>query len=222
LVRRRYLELKRDYLKAIYNAPSDHFCTLYQENLEKIEEAYLLLTGSKDQVKHEIAVNETIAEIQNLVDNLQKNNTGISHKSRDLLERYIKQIEHLQEQFLADHLTDPSTSSTLSTRDSEGESTKLSSPGWKWEVKQKKQARPASTSEQGTQLSSRPSSILQENLNETTGIIDWLKQIFGKTQGTTSYGTRKQAFDQFLMTVILAVVVLSTIGIIYILFPLLF
>ncbi|MGI9544395.1 MAG: energy transducer TonB [Cyclobacteriaceae bacterium] len=43
LIRKRYLELHDDYEKAIAEAPSDHFKQLYRANLDKIEEAYLLM-----------------------------------------------------------------------------------------------------------------------------------------------------------------------------------
>ena len=43
LVKKRYQELQEDYQKAITNAPSQHFRDLYSENLDKIEEAYLLM-----------------------------------------------------------------------------------------------------------------------------------------------------------------------------------
>ncbi|TDI68625.1 MAG: hypothetical protein E2O88_06355, partial [Bacteroidetes bacterium] len=48
LTQKRYLELKKDYQNAINNAPSDHFRALYQENLDKIKEAYLLLMDQQE------------------------------------------------------------------------------------------------------------------------------------------------------------------------------
>lgn len=243
LVRKRYLELKRDYLKAIYNAPSDHFCTLYQENLEKIEEAYLLLSGSADQVEHGIDIQETIEELQNLANTLQDDKIELTPEARTSIEQYIVQIDHLKQE--------------LSLVDQPNEPVNLSMPSSRWDVKHsdkvdpdnlKKRKKLVSTSKKSSDIKSvdtrqtnvgdrngkedplrqkpgvQPASVerglFQTSTSNLLFLEDWLVQrIIGRDHQVSSVA-RKKFYSQLVMGIILAIVILSALGLLYIIFPL--
>ncbi|MDH3710960.1 MAG: TonB family protein [Cyclobacteriaceae bacterium] len=108
LVRRRYLELHRDYQKAITNAPSDHFRALYRENLDKIEEAYLLMKStmsaevSSDDtpISTEEQVQKSIKDAQVLINTFMGDKSGqtqLDQASQSQILHYIDQISSLQE-----------------------------------------------------------------------------------------------------------------------------
>ncbi len=109
LVRRRYLELHRDYQKAITNAPSDHFRALYRENLDKIEEAYLLMkstmsaeVSSPDDapISTEEQVQKSIKDAQVLINTFmgkKSDQAKLDPASQSQILHYIDQISSLQE-----------------------------------------------------------------------------------------------------------------------------
>ena len=71
LIRKRYLELHDDYEKAIAEAPSDHFKQLYRANLDKIEEAYLLMREDPAELE------PTSLEAQNLSPDILERIQGV-------------------------------------------------------------------------------------------------------------------------------------------------
>ncbi len=98
LVSKRYLELKKDYQKAISNAPSEHFSSLYQENLNKIEEAYCLLTEEQEVNKSNAEIIQSIQGVQKIVDNfLQSGETPLHPKAPGKIQNYIDQINSFQD-----------------------------------------------------------------------------------------------------------------------------
>lgn len=117
LVRKRYLELKRDYLKAIYNAPSEHFSNLYRENLQKIEEAYSLLNEKKEGVNERNPdIPKTIKQIQQVVDTFLEEKGTLDTESRQKLKEYISQIDQLKDSLKGQELQKPSGVSIDSTK----------------------------------------------------------------------------------------------------------
>ena len=224
LVRKRYLELKRDYLKAIYNAPSDHFCTLYQENLEKIEEAYLLLSTHPGHEEQDLELNQQIEEIQKLISSVQKNSPELNLQSKKVIKQYIDRIEGMQKQLRAESTAEPQSlllpSSKWETRQSLiGDQSVSTPPTWKWEIRQpKKKAR---LEEKTKNVVDRPTSYPLP-INESNLPSGWMSRLLDKLDQAATTSTRKQLFSKFLLAIIIAVMVLSTIGLLYILFPLLF
>ena len=113
LVRKRYLELHHDYQKAISNAPSDHFRSLYRENLDKIEEAYLLIKETSPKVVVPLAtdgpppahIETKIKDAQELIESLKSqsalNQDAVDPATQKQILGYIDQISQLQE-FLQD------------------------------------------------------------------------------------------------------------------------
>ncbi len=113
LVRKRYLELHRDYQKAISNAPSDHFRMLYRENLEKIEEAYLIMKQSAPHVSPELAagvdnqIQQSLDQAQQLVDRFLNNGTvDLDPESESKINKYIEEISQLQNYLLQEKSSD--------------------------------------------------------------------------------------------------------------------
>ncbi len=100
LVQKRYLELQRDYQKAISNAPSDHFRTLYQENLDKIKEAYMLLIDEQEaNDESDSEIQQSIEQVQQIVDTfLEGQSEGdINPEVRDKIKNFIDQISIFQD-----------------------------------------------------------------------------------------------------------------------------
>ena len=119
LVRKRYLELHQDYQKAISNAPSEHFRSLYSENLDKIEEAYLLIKGSMPQAASltadsspEEQIHSKIKDAQALVNSLMDQDglvqNPVDAATQKQILGYIDQISQLQD-FLQDEPSDEET-----------------------------------------------------------------------------------------------------------------
>ncbi len=98
LVQKRYLELKKDYQKAINNAPSDHFSTLYQENLDKIKEAYMLLMEDQEAIDvSDSKILYGIQQVQRIVDTLVEDEGDIDPEARVKIKNYIEQISSFQD-----------------------------------------------------------------------------------------------------------------------------
>lgn len=98
LVRKRYLELKKDYQKAINNAPSDHFSALYQENLDKIKEAYMLLMEDQEAIDvSDSKILYGIQQVQQIVDTLVEDEGDINPEARAKIKNYIDQISSFQD-----------------------------------------------------------------------------------------------------------------------------
>ena len=153
LVRKRYLELKKDYLKAINNAPSDHFSALYRENLDKIEEAYNLLIETADIVQDpDNDIQNCIRKSEEIVASFLKNGTKLTPKKREEIKQYINEINRMQDQLRVENqikqrakITLPSERWELSAKTKLKQ--KLSSPQnlgkpegeslrkWHWELK---------------------------------------------------------------------------------------
>lgn len=107
LVQKRYLELQRDYQKAISNAPSDHFRTLYQENLDKIKEAYLLLMDQQEaNDESDSEIQQSIEQVQQIVDTfLEGQSEGdINPEARAKIKNFIDQISSFQDNLRGDSL----------------------------------------------------------------------------------------------------------------------
>jgi FMN-dependent NADH-azoreductase len=100
LTQKRYLELKKDYQNAINNAPSDHFRDLYQENLDKIKEAYMLLMDQQE-ANHESdsEIQQSIQQVQQIVDTfLEGQSEGdINPEARAKIKNFIDQISSFQD-----------------------------------------------------------------------------------------------------------------------------
>ena len=201
LVRKRYLELKKDYLRAIYNAPSDHFSTLYQENLQKIEDAYHFLTGEvKNLNEKEFQIQQTIEQIQQLVDTLHSDQKVLDFESQKILEVYIDRIDQLK-----DTISQGNLGAQLQIEPSNG-------PAWHWEVGQIKKAEPGVSVEP---LSGRDA---QRQTGFLKTLIDYA---LGAPSKETS-GARKHLYDRILMGIILCIVILGILGTLYVMSPLLF
>lgn len=249
LVRKRYLELKRDYLKAIYNAPSDHFCTLYQENLEKIEEAYTLLSKPSDVVAAQGAdIQESISGLQKLVDSVQ-NKGDLSSESRAVIEQYIVQIDHLKRMLAAeDPVAEPVNLSPPSSRWVVNPVENLSDQHISQSAKQESQS--SSITKKGDddtisqseaipdwmgETSSLPrqpepdetvepnqSAVKKLLLNQLLFFEDWIIHRIIRPAHRLSPGARQQFYSQLVMGVVVAIVILGVLGFFYIMFPLLF
>ncbi len=103
LVRKRYLELKKDYLKAIHNAPSDHFSSLYQENLQKIEEAYRFLIEELQSANdNESQIQLSIKQIQLVLSKLLQEKKTLDSQSKKTLKDYIQKIDQLKNMLAKD------------------------------------------------------------------------------------------------------------------------
>lgn len=201
LIRKRYLELKKDYLKAIYNAPSDHFSTLYQENLQKIEEAYQFLLGEINVVNdQESQAQQTINQIQQVVNSFLRDRKVLDAESRQILKGYIDQIDRL-----TDSLKQESFGMQFQTESSHP-------PAWHWEVEQFKNASPTITLE--------PSP--QENTNERVGLIQRIIAFVVGAHYMETTGSRKHLYDRFLMGIILMIAIMGILGTLYVMFPLFF
>jgi len=117
LVSKRYLELKKDYQKAINNAPSEHFSSLYQENLNKIEEAYCFLTEKQEVNKSNTEIIQSIQGVQQIVDNfLQSGETPLHPEASDKIQNYIDQVNSFQ-----DYLREEETETEPSDRSNQEE-----------------------------------------------------------------------------------------------------
>jgi len=121
LVQKRYLELTKDYQKAINNAPSDHFSALYQENLDKIEEAYRLLTALQETDESDSVILQRIQQIQEIVDTFTKEEEkgNLNPEAQDRIQHYIDQISNFQ--------------ASLQEDESEKGPSKFSKPSEKWD-----------------------------------------------------------------------------------------
>jgi len=100
LTQKRYLELKKDYQNAINNAPSDHFRALYQENLDKIKEAYLLLMDQQEaNDESDSEIQQSIQQVQQIVDTfLEGQSEGdINPEARAKIKNFIDQISSFQD-----------------------------------------------------------------------------------------------------------------------------
>lgn len=270
LVRKRFLELKKDYQKAINNAPSEHFSALYLENLNKIEEAYRLLTqDQKVTTESDSDILQGIQQVQQIVDTyLDEERAGnLNPEAQNKIQNYIDQIssfqDDLQEGSSENEPTNPSkrwdlkvksptenqeiqgesgqesgdsnqvdqTEETLATKsdsgpeesqtiDSKSETDKEpgTSRGWHWEIKGLKNKRSSTQKEEISSVSSQPA---RQRNSEGAFIEKWVIEIILNTSFAATSGVRKQYFNQLIMVVILAISILSLIGAIYILFPLL-
>ncbi len=121
LVQKRYLELTKDYQKAINNAPSDHFRALYQENLDKIEEAYRLLTALQETDESDSAILQRIQQVQEIVDTFTKEEEkeNLNSEAQDRIQHYIDQISSFQ--------------ANLQEEESEKGPSKFNKPSGKWD-----------------------------------------------------------------------------------------
>ena len=269
LVRKRFLELKNDYQKAINNAPSEHFSVLYQENLDKIEEAYRLLTQDhKVTTQSDSDILQGIQQVQQIVNTyLDEEGAGILNpEAQNKIQNYIDQVSSFQDDLQEESSeNEPANSSkkwdlkdksltenqeiqeesgqgsgdsnqmdqaeeTLATKgdrgpeanqtiDSRSETDKEpgTSRGWHWEIKRLKNVRSSTQKEDFSLVSGQPAR--QKNF-EGPFIEKWIIEIILNTSFAATSGVRKQYFNQLIMAVILAISILSLIGAIYILFPL--
>ena len=125
LVNKRYLELKIDYQKAINNAPSDHFRALYQENLDKIEEAYEVLTQRQRITKESnLGILTTLQETQEIVDHFltDQGEELLNPEAIDIIQTYIDQINGFQDD--------------LREEETEKQPSKVSMPSDRWDLKE--------------------------------------------------------------------------------------
>jgi hypothetical protein len=100
LTQKRYLELKKDYQNVINNAPSDHFRALYQENLDKIKEAYLLLMDQQEaNDESDSEIQQSIQQVQQIVDTfLEGQSEGdINPEASAKIKNFIDQISSFQD-----------------------------------------------------------------------------------------------------------------------------
>ena len=102
LVGKRYIELKSDYQKAIDNAPSEHFSGLYQQNLDKIEEAYRFLNDRQNVSEMETKILDEILKVRNVVDQLYKEHQveELSSESLEIIRQYVNQISTVQDNII--------------------------------------------------------------------------------------------------------------------------
>jgi hypothetical protein len=203
LVRKRYLELKNNYLKAIYNAPSDHFSTLYRENLQKIEESYSLLAeGTAEFNDRDFRLQQTILQLQQVVSSFHENRRVLDSASRKKLKMFIERIDQLKESLRnEDYNPDPALDQPNDPDQSH--------PGWYWESAKLKKKYP--TEYERPVASAQPA----------VGIVDkWIDRVMLSLAETT-WG-RKYLYDRMLMIVILAIVIMGILGGLYVMFPLMF
>lgn len=208
LVRRRYLELKNNYLKAIYNAPSDHFSTLYRENLQKIEESYSLLAeGTVELNDRDFRLQQTIWQLQQLVNTFLENRKVLDSASREKLKMFIERIDQVKESLRNDEYN---PNHHLEDHDQ-------SHPGWYWESSKLKNKYPETESGQPVLASSKTG----RRPATATGVVDkWINKLMLSFHETT-WG-RKYLYDRMLMIVILAIVIIGILGSLYVIFPLIF
>ena len=204
LVRKRYLELKNNYLKAIYNAPSDHFSTLYRENLQKIEESYSLLIGELEGFSDlDSGIQQNIMQIQQVVNSFLANRKFLDNVSREKLKNYIERIDILKDSLKRDHPEpDPQDSSAGSDQNQ---------PSWYWETdKLKTRNQPIDDAPESTPVESKRPRI------KAIKLIDRIVY----TLPESDWG-RKYLFDRLLLVAILTIVILVILGCFYVILPLL-
>ncbi len=191
LIRKRYLELKKDYLKAIYNAPSDHFSSLYRENLQKIEEAYEFLIDQIDGFNDEDSqFQQTITQIQHMVNSFLENKKVLDEASKTKILACIDQIDQLKSALRKERRI-PNLSLETSRHQV-----------WHWETDKLKKDK---TVKSIPGLSAAPEKSAQPTFNQSLG---------------ESNRVRKYRYDRILMGIILAIVILGALGALYVLFPL--
>jgi hypothetical protein len=201
LIRKRYLELKKDYLKAIYNAPSDHFSTLYRENLEKIEEAYQFLIEPTDGVKeHDSRVQHSIKQIQLMVNTFLRERRVLDSESRQTLMSYMTQIDRLK-----NTLKQGNMEVQLQVENP-------NQPGWHRQVEEFESVNNFTEPESSSPpIPNQKSSFLQQLVELVVGV-----------PVAQSTGARRYLYDRLLMVTIIAIVVLGVLGTLYVMFPLFF
>lgn len=208
LVQKRYLELKKDYQIAINNAPSDHFRTLYKENLDKIEEAYRYLTGDQEVTNdYDSKIIQEIRQSQIIVDTFQVEEGigNLNSEARDRLQHYIDQISGFQES-LRDEESDGRPEAMVGSV-SGAYNKRVTNRSWRWEIKA---------------LKNRIQDLSTRQRSPKNAFIEkWVIGLLLNSAFSSTPGARKLFFDQLLMLVILAIFILGLIGAIYILFPLL-
>jgi hypothetical protein len=246
LVRKRYLELKKDYLKAINNAPSDHFGALYRENLDKIEEAYTLLIATADAAHHvDIGIQNSIQETSELIDSFLKQGGTLTSERKEKIKQYIDEINRLQKQLRSENpgikganIILPSQKWDLNHRkEQKVKSSKLthhqfsssnpreqsddnSSSKWRWEIKSFPRKFP---------LESNRKKQVKESGGEQLMVADsGLKPQSNNIQSLVRLSIsannwfNKSLHHQVVKGAILLVLLLVIIGIIYLFYPLVF
>ena len=201
LIRKRYLELKKDYLKAIYNAPSDHFSSLYRENLAKIEEAYQFLIERIDGViDHDPQVQNSLKQIRQMVNTFLRDRKVLDSESRHTLMGYMTQIDGLKNALKQDNL------------EVQIQVENPYQPAWHWQVEEFESVNNSSDSESSSpSIPSQQSSFLQQLLELVVG-----------TPIAQNTGIRKYLYDRLLMATIVTIAVLGILGTFYVMFPLFF
>lgn len=209
LIRKRYLELKNNYLKAIYNAPSDHFSSLYQENLRKIEESYsLLIEGSEGFNDSESRIQQTIMQTQQVVNSFLDNRKVLDSVAQEKIKNYIDRIDRLKDS-LQKNLYDYDPAAEKSTGKDQ------SRPGWYWETDKLKQRYQVAKTIQPT-----PQPVKSESQQTSENMVKWINRIMTPFPETT-WG-RRYFYDRLLMVVIITILILGIIGGLYVIFPLMF
>ena len=247
LVRKRYLELKKDYLKAINNAPSDHFGALYRENLDKIEEAYTLLIATADAAHHvDTGIQNSIQETSELIDSFLKKGGTLTSERKEKIKQYIDEINRLQKQLRSENpgikganIVLPSEKWDLSHRkEKKAKSSKLahqeqlssSDPGkelddtssskWRWEIKSFHRRLPIEPyrKKKAKESGIEKKMVAENNLKPQDKYVQILPGLSIKDRNWFN----KSLHHGVVKGAILLVLILVIIGIIYLFYPLVF
>jgi hypothetical protein len=237
LIRKRYLELKKDYLKAIYNAPSDHFSTLYRENLDKIEEAYNLLTEASDHLNyHDTRIQQQIQQIGQIVDSFLGTGGQLTVEGKEKIKRYIDQINELQHLLKAavpmDNPSDvPMPPERGDIEKVDPANIRIESPGtsYRQSTDNRNITKPDERSTKNTSENWRWEATVpkEKDVNElkitkSALIENWVIHLVFQSSYAATSGSRRTFLNQVIFVAILIMLILVITGLGYLLSPLLF